>query len=259
MDFTRLGLPQAAMPSVARDSGSDPSIVRDAEFADFSLLGGPRVMSAEVGQQVRVWSFHHAPLRLQQPFPGGRDPDWVTHLPASSRSVAEHYLSRWRRVYPFKSRVLADQSIVYWGAEGEAIATLAKWIRPITSSPPAGIERRAGVRVQLECPSRYETRSGPERVGLGHTIDLSGAGISFTTDSMLPKEIRMALLVKWPVPLEDEVPVELRAIGKLVRADATSATLKVETLTFSTVDSEVRAFRNAGVSLAIKTRQQSDT
>jgi hypothetical protein len=76
---------------------------------------------------------------------------------------------------------------------------------------------------------------------------------------MLPKEIRMALLVKWPVPLEDEVPVELRAIGKLVRADATSATLKVETLTFSTVDSEVRAFRNAGVSLAIKTRQQSDT
>jgi hypothetical protein len=236
MDFTRLGLPQAAMPSVAGDTGSDPSIVRDAEFDDFPLLGGPRIMSADVGQQVRVWSFHHAPLRLKQLFPGGRDPDWVTHIPAPGRSLVEHSLSRWRPIYPVKSIELADQSVVYWGAEGEAIAMLAKWIRPVTSSPPAGIERRTGVRVQLECPSRYETRSGPKQVGLGHTIDLSGAGISFTTESMLPQEMRMALLVKWPVPLEDEVPVELRAIGKLVRTDATRATLKVGTLTFSTAD-----------------------
>jgi hypothetical protein len=193
-------------------------------------------MADYAGKLVRVWAFRESPPEFQRLFPGGGDADWVAHAPVSERQYAENSLLRWRPIYPVRSMELADRSVVYWGAQTEAMASLAKWGKPVSASPE-GQERRRGVRVQIECPSRYETQSEPKQLGIGQTIDLGSGGICFTTESLLPKNIEATLWVKWPVPLEDAVPVELRAVGKLVRAEAMKAVLQMERLSFSIEDS----------------------
>jgi hypothetical protein len=188
-------------------------------------------MAADFGKQVRLWSFRQAPHEFQGLFPGGRNTDWVAQVPGSEHPDVANGLLRWRPIYPVTAVTLADQSVVYWGAETEAMASLAKWGKPATGSPE-GQERRSGARVQIECPSRYETQSEPKQVGIGHTIDLASGGICFTTESQLPKDIEATVLVKWPVPLEDAEAVELRAVGKLVRTEAMKAALQMKTLSF---------------------------
>jgi hypothetical protein len=188
-------------------------------------------MAADTGKRVRLWSFRQAPREFQRLFPGARNADWVAQVLESERPDVENFLLRWRPIYPVTAVKFADQSVVYWGAETEAMASLAKWGKPATGSPE-GHERRSGARVQIECPSRYETQSEPQQVGIGHTIDLGSGGICFTTESLLPKDIEATVLVKWPVPLEDAEAVELRAVGKLVRTEAMKAALHMKTLSF---------------------------
>src|ERR1700687_4847133 len=158
-------------------------------------------MSADAAQRVRMWAFRNAPPDFQKLLPDGRDADWVIHVPGPERHLAEPPLLRWRRIFPVKSIELADRSVVYWGAVSEAMALLAKGGKPLTAPPPGGEERRTGMRVQIECPCRYETQSEPKQVGTGHTIDMGGSGISFTTESLLPRNIEATLLVTWPARL----------------------------------------------------------
>jgi len=190
-------------------------------------------MAADTGNRIQMWQFRHAPSALQTLFPRGGDADWLVHAPAAENDIAESLLLRWQRIYPVESRELADRSSVYWGAQTEALALLQQWGEPIADSPPVGFERRAGVRVRIECPTRYETQSEPKHAGLGHTIDISSGGIFFTTESLLPSNAEVILRVTWPVPLDGDIPVELRAVGKLARTESMKAALQMESLTFS--------------------------
>jgi PilZ domain-containing protein len=110
---------------------------------------------------------------------------------------------------------------------------IAKQGKSGASRPPAGRERRAGGRTQIVCPSRYETHSEPRQAGTGHTIDMSDAGIAFTTESLLPPDAMITLHVTWPVRLEGDVPVELSATGRLARTEATRAALRLDSVSFS--------------------------
>jgi hypothetical protein len=105
---------------------------------------------------------------------------------------------------------------------------------PVTGTLLSGEERRSVQRVRLECRVRYETHSKPVRAGEGRTIDMSSSGISFTTESGLEVSARITLFVAWPVPLEDDVPIELWAIGTLVWTKPTTAALRLENISFVT-------------------------
>lgn len=180
-----------------------------------------------------MWSFHQAPPEFRELFPEGEGTDWVVYVPPPQRRVLEPSLMRWRRVYPVRSTELADRSVVYWGAPREAMRLItAERVTP-TGEAPYGEERRAEVRVRVAYPSRYETHSEPKHIGMGCTIDMSPSGIAFTTEALLPVNAAITLHVRWPVRLEGGVPVELHAVGRLARTEATRAALHLDSMNVS--------------------------
>jgi hypothetical protein len=181
--------------------------------------------------QVHIWSFREAPLEFQELFPGGRTDDWVAYAAAPAISTVESMLLRWRTVYPVRSAALADGGAVYLGTPRGAIDSIAAKAAA-AGEPPSGQERRAAPRAPLECPMRYETHSELKQSGRGHTIDISSTGISFTAESPLLFSTKITLFVAWPVRIEGNVPVELRAVGKLARSEETMAAMQLESVRF---------------------------
>jgi hypothetical protein len=194
-------------------------------------------MSPDPPVPANMWRFSQAPLQFRELFPEARDLDWVAHVPQSQRQALEPMLLRWNQVYPILSAVLPDQSVVYCGAPRQALELLAKHGHFVPGSDlnsdfNKGAERRTAVRVQLVCPSRYETHTEPRQIGTGHTIDMSNSGIAFTTESLLPTNVKLTLHLKWPIRLPGDVPVELRAVGTLARTEALRAALHLDSVTF---------------------------
>jgi hypothetical protein len=162
---------------------------------------------------IREWLFRSAPRR----FLVGR---------------AESLLLRWRSLYPVKSAQLGDGSLVYFGALTDAVNGIAQKPIPASVLPLFVPEKRSGVRIPLNCEGRYESNSRPKRFGVGHTIDMSNSGISFTTQSQLPVNKKLTLHITWPTRLESGRILELRAKGTVTRAEETKAALKFERLDF---------------------------
>ncbi len=182
---------------------------------------------------IQSWPYRKAPRSLKALFRGGKKTDWVTSVPESLAVFAESHFQHLRQLHPVSSVRLPDGSTVYWGAPREAFASMAgKYPQSEVAAPPRK-ERRAGVRIPLACATRYETGSpANKKTGAGCTIDMSSSGIFFTTQSLLRRSTRVALHVTWPVRLEGEVPVELFAHGKVVRADRTGAALEYDHIAF---------------------------
>jgi hypothetical protein len=194
-------------------------------------------MSPDPPVPANMWRFSQAPIEFRQLFPEAADADWVAHVPQSQRQILEPLLLRWNEVYPIHSAVLPDQSVVYCGAPRQALERLDKHGQLVAGSDlkldfKNGKERRAAVRVQLVCPSRYETHTEPKQIGTGHTIDMSNSGVAFTTESLLSTNVKLTLHLKWPVRLPGDVPVELRAVGRLTRTEALRAALQLDSVTF---------------------------
>ena len=187
-------------------------------------------MTSETPELVRIWQFRQAPPEFRALFPEGSDSDWVAHVPASDRNVMEPTLLQWRPVYPVLFTELPDRSVVYLGSPIGAMELVVDHGQTSTVPPPGGLERRTAARVQVECPSRYETS---RQAGFGHTIDMSRTGIAFTTEGPLPIPAEVILRTTWPVRLEGGALVDLHAIGKLVRAEAMRAAMSLDSLAFS--------------------------
>ena len=192
-----------------------------------------RVMAEDSSQRVRIWRFRRAPKEFQRLFPEARDYDWIVHAAEPDYRIVGPSLLGWRSIYPVKAVTFADGSTVLWGAPREAIALLAKLDHQVTATPYPGIDRRTAVRIRIECPTRYQTYSEPKRAGEGHTIDVSSSGICFTSESLLPIGIDIIVHVLWPVRLEDGVAVELRAVGRVARAESMKAAMQVDQTGFS--------------------------
>ncbi len=191
--------------------------------------------------RIQSWPFRKAPSRLRALFREGKHTDWVASVPEPLAGVTKSHFQRLGRLHPVSSVRLPDGSIVYWGAPRAAINSIAgQYNQPEVVAPPSK-ERRSGVRVPLACATRYETGSpGHKKTGTGRTIDMSSSGIFFTTQSSLRRNTRVALRIPWPVRLDDNVPVELFAGGKVVRTEQSRAALQYEQIAFRVAPSENR-------------------
>jgi hypothetical protein len=187
----------------------------------------------ETPKRVSIWSFHQAPPEFRESFPESGPHDWVVYVPLAERPIMEPSLLRWRDVYPVRSTELPDQSAVFCGAPSEAMRLIVEQGHSINGRK--GTDRRAAARVPIAYPSRYEL-SEPKQSGMGRTIDMSSAGIAFTTESLLPPNARVTLHVEWPVRLDGNVPVELHASGRLARSESTRAAMQLESVSFSVVE-----------------------
>jgi hypothetical protein len=98
-------------------------------------------------------------------------------------------------------------------------------------------DRRASNRLPIERDVRYKVLGGKKRVkqaGSGKTINMSSAGVLFTTESTLEEGQLVELAVSWPTLLNDVVPLKLVADGRLVRIEEKRAVIAIEKYEFKT-------------------------
>lgn len=101
----------------------------------------------------------------------------------------------------------------------------------------ANDDRRTSNRLPIERDVRYKVLGGKKsvkQVGLGRTLNISSGGVLFTTESPLPEGERVELAVSWPAQLNDQLPLKLVAMGRLVRTDDSRAAISIERYEFKT-------------------------
>jgi len=101
----------------------------------------------------------------------------------------------------------------------------------------ANDDRRSSNRLPIERDVRYKVLGGKKsvkQVGLGRTLNISSGGVLFTTESPLPEGERVELAVSWPAQLNDQLPLKLVAMGRLVRAEDSKAAISIERYEFKT-------------------------
>src|SRR5262245_42533278 len=97
-------------------------------------------------------------------------------------------------------------------------------------------DRRASDRLPIERPVRYKVLGEKKvtQVGRGKTLNMSGGGVLFTTESALSQGQRVELAVSWPAKLNDTLPLNLVLIGRVVHAKKTQAAISIERYEFKT-------------------------
>lgn len=87
---------------------------------------------------------------------------------------------------------------------------------------------------------RYKVLGGRQRVkqrGAGQTLNISGGGVLFTTESNLVAGELIELSVSWPALLNGVLPLKLVAQGRLVRIEEKRAAITIEKYEFKTCGS----------------------
>jgi hypothetical protein len=96
-------------------------------------------------------------------------------------------------------------------------------------------ERRFAIRFPIERQVRYSVRGSRTPVeGVGTTVNMSSGGVLFTTGQQLRQGSPMVLEVKWPVLLNESMPLKLVTHGRVVWAEESRAALRIDNWEFRT-------------------------
>ncbi len=97
-------------------------------------------------------------------------------------------------------------------------------------------DRRASDRFPIERDVRYRVlaKRNPEEAGTGKTVNMSSAGVLFTTEKPLLPGRRLELAVSWPAQLNNKCPLKLVARGKVVRTEPGRAAIEIQQYEFRT-------------------------
>ena len=101
-------------------------------------------------------------------------------------------------------------------------------------------DRRTDRRYEIALDLRWKLirRKRVLDTGTGRTVDLSSGGVLFDAGRVMPVGLNMELSISWPILLHSVAPLQLSISGRIVRANATRAAIRM-------VQHE---FRTAGVS-----------
>jgi hypothetical protein len=101
-------------------------------------------------------------------------------------------------------------------------------------------ERRAADRFPFrrEITYKLDGRKGVSFAGTGHTVNMSRAGVLFTTDQHLLVGRNVELSISWPVQLNSAIPLKLVARGKVVRSDDSGTAVEIRYTEFRTQASQ---------------------
>ena len=116
----------------------------------------------------------------------------------------------------------------------------------------AGNERRSKKRFQIEQEVKYKMLYGQRiaETGVGRTLNISSAGVWFSTENMLTSGMPVELSMSWPVLLNDSCPMKLMIYGCVVRSNERGAAVAIERYEFRTQGS--RAFQGADAPLEMR-------
>jgi hypothetical protein len=114
----------------------------------------------------------------------------------------------------------------------------------LDSAPVGGfLERRGTSRFPLREDVRYKVvQSKAQKItGSGTTLNFGSGGILFTTEEILPVGRAVELSVNWPARLDGTCPLQFVATGRIVRAEANQAAVRIERYEFRTRSVKVAA------------------
>lgn len=110
----------------------------------------------------------------------------------------------------------------------------AAWESKFASDTQA-VERRRAVRFPIEQEVRYRVFSRNNgNAGTGRTVNISSAGVLFTTDHPLDPGDRLELSIHWPAQLDQKCPLKLVAAGRVVRGENGTAAIVIDRYEFRT-------------------------
>ena len=97
-------------------------------------------------------------------------------------------------------------------------------------------ERREKRRFRIEQDVRYKMLYGQRiaETGAGKTLNISSAGVWFTTENLLTTGMPVELSMNWPVLLNDACPMKLMIYGCVVRSNDRGAAVAIERYEFRT-------------------------
>src|ERR1017187_2554539 len=97
-------------------------------------------------------------------------------------------------------------------------------------------DRRGTNRFPLheEVQYRVISRAAAKTTGVGKTLNIGSSGILFTTEERLPLGRTVEISVNWPARLGGTCPLKFVAVGRVVRADAEKAAVRIERYEFRT-------------------------
>ena len=98
------------------------------------------------------------------------------------------------------------------------------------------VERRTADRFPIERDVKYKIlnkRNGQEE-GTGKTINISSAGVLFTTDQILLPGKRLELSISWPAQLDNKCQLKLVARGRVARLEQGRAAIEIQQYEFRT-------------------------
>lgn len=97
-------------------------------------------------------------------------------------------------------------------------------------------ERRHSDRFPIQREVRYRiiNKRGSEEAGEGKTINMSSAGVLFTSEQMLVPGRRVELSISWPAQLNDRCALKLVARGRVVRFEEGRAAIEIQQYEFRT-------------------------
>jgi hypothetical protein len=113
------------------------------------------------------------------------------------------------------------------------------WGKPAEQVDVINGDRREDRRyhLQLELKWKLIRRRRVLDAGTGHTLDVSSGGILFDAGRHLPEGLNVELSIAWPVLLHNVAPMQLVAVGKIIRCNGRQVAMQ-------TVQHE---FRTAGI------------
>ena len=96
-------------------------------------------------------------------------------------------------------------------------------------------DRRATSRFPLQEEVQYKLVNRSAKItGSGKTLNIGSSGILFTTEERLPLGRTVEISVNWPARLGGTCPLKFVALGRVVRADADKAAVRIERYEFRT-------------------------
>ena len=101
-------------------------------------------------------------------------------------------------------------------------------------------ERRFKIRFPIALGVRFVLHR-PPMVGTGQTLNLSSSGALITSQQRPSVRQRIDLFVDWPVMLNGATPLQLVAVGYVVRSDAGVFALSFERYEFRTTKKQLQS------------------
>ena len=97
-------------------------------------------------------------------------------------------------------------------------------------------DRRHSDRFPIEREVRYRVlnKRGGEEAGDGRTVNMSSAGILFTTEQMVLPGRRLEVAINWPAQLNNKCALKLVARGRVVRFEDGRAAMEIQQYEFRT-------------------------